>query len=165
MGRIRDTINMGKAYAVMLATGKSISRQAAEYLYKRTKYRCPVLTGHMESTISIETDPTGAVSTVTVGAPYSVYVHAGHYTKNGVFIPPNPFMQLAFEDTAAFFPSIVSKSEGFQHGKTVSQAASPDLTGPRIHTVATQERMNILVESGELNVSGPPQGLGINLFE
>lgn len=160
---IKESIEFTKAVAAMVATGKGISLRASEFMYERAMYHCPVKSGYLKSTIGMQETGDGQGYTVTVEAPYAAYVEHGHFNSREVFIPPNPFLRTAIEETAQRFPSIARSFAGFKHEKTVSSAKNPNMSGPRIHTVANKERKKILLRSGEAEFSGASRPLGVEI--
>lgn len=158
---VRGAFDFARVQAIMLATGKAIELQAAEFLYERVMHNCPVRTGYMKSTVGME--DTGDGYAVSVVAKYAVYVEHGHFTSRQVFIPPNPFLRTSIQETADRFPSIARSFHGFKHEKTVSAAKNPNMSGPRIHTVATEKRKRILESSGEIGFSSSGKPLGVEI--
>lgn len=101
---VRSNLDWEKARTVLESAGKDVLREAAEFMAARARQLCPVDTGFLRGSIVATSSKAGLVWNVVATAPYAEYVEFGHYSRGGVWVPPNPFMRTALAETIKRWP-------------------------------------------------------------
>lgn len=98
-----------KAKAIVMARANRAAGHAVDYLAERARYHAPVDTEALRKSIRVL--PSGPLGfRVFVGVDYADPVHNGHHAGS-TWVPPNPFLWRAIEDTKARWPRIVREVE------------------------------------------------------
>ncbi len=107
--KFEQTFNGDAARKAIEDAAHATVDRVAVFIARRAKERCPVDTGHMRSQVYIEPSQSPTSRRVVVSTYYAGFVEFGHATHSGGFVPPQPFLRLAVQDAAAFWPSLVVK--------------------------------------------------------
>ena len=78
--------------------------EASRYLLSKYLEYAPEDTGYLKSTGEIVVISQGSWHRVMVTAIYAAAVEFGHVMPQGGYVPPNPALARAVEDTARMFP-------------------------------------------------------------
>lgn len=66
---------------------------ALEHAAERVRAACPVASGELRDSVTVEIAPDGLSGAVVVTSPHAAPVLFGHRTHSGTFVGPNPFVQ------------------------------------------------------------------------
>jgi len=83
-----------------------IANRAANFMVKRAKYHCPVRDGYLSGSIGKMEGGRPGSKMVVATKHYAAPVEFGHTMPNGGFVPPQPFLRLALEETIARWPDL-----------------------------------------------------------